>query len=621
VIRHLGPVLWCMLAGCAAQSLPSTFIAAERPAAKKVLSEILMAEPRQERAVMVGLTVQPQRLAAWDGSGTPLWEHDVDARSAPIIAGDFVVTQEAEGAVVRDLAYGRRVATVKQRAWLVGADGRGDRVIISLAYQAAKGPRGLLALVQGGKLRWTLDLKQGVGVPALVGDHVLVPWATHRLSVLSVDDGAELARWQYDAAVLGHVIAHRGHVYLGQHGLVRLHDKLFDGQTPAPPMLAPMKRELPGQPTWLRDGYATVPEPQDARLRVRVEWQLSTADQTVESDTLYLRAHRVLFAMEGGRDALRWAKIFEHDLIGAEVRADGLLVADTAGKVQLVTLDGERHTIRDLARPVTAMALRMGAQWKPPAHAASQAQPAPQEQEQEQAAPQDQAAPQEQGTPQEQAAENASPPLASQLYQVASLDDDRLGDTRRYAVERLARYAAPEITAQLMTLCSNRANPEPVVRSSCGRLGERDTGGGFVLEALQPPQPGASSATQVRIAALARAAANMGLSDAGPLLVARLEDLRTDTADLAPVIEALQKLDHSGAAVPLERFLRLHHAEPTGSKLHAAVEAAARALSKLDPKRARPTLELVASDRLAPQTAREAASKALADLDAREASE
>ena len=60
-----------------------------------------------------------------------------------------------------------------------------------------------------------------------VGKRVLVPWATQRLSVLDTDAGAELVRWHMNDTVLGHALVDRGHVYVGQHGLLRLDSRLL----------------------------------------------------------------------------------------------------------------------------------------------------------------------------------------------------------------------------------------------------------------------------------------------------------------------------------------------------------------------------------------------------------
>jgi hypothetical protein len=65
----------------------------------------------------------------------------------------------------------------------------------------------------------------------------------------------------------------------------------------------------------------------------------------------------------------------------------------------------------------------------------------------------------------------------------------------------------------------------------------------------------------------------------------------------------------------IDRFLRLHHAEPEGSELATALHAAAATLGTLRAKPSRNTLDRVRSDALTAEAVRKSASDALIAFD------
>src|SRR5262249_19807137 len=115
------------LSACAAQSFDPHFKTREIPSERTVLQQIQKPDGREERAVGVGISEAPTRLCAWDLRGAGLlWEQPIEAKSAPIVVGQAVVTAEADGIVVRDLERGQARVVVDDEGQLVGADGVGD---------------------------------------------------------------------------------------------------------------------------------------------------------------------------------------------------------------------------------------------------------------------------------------------------------------------------------------------------------------------------------------------------------------------------------------------------------------------------------------------------------------
>jgi hypothetical protein len=571
---------------CASTSFKPTFKSPERPKPEQIAGELAAVPARRESAVIVAVASElnsrdavggvQSRLVAWDLAKGALWQAETNAQSAPIVAGNYVVTQEGDEVVVRDLATGvRRVSLDDGR--LVGADGEGDAVVISLSYGAAQTgePLGTLAFVKGGSLRWTEELKLAVGTPALVKNYVLVPWATHRLSVLDADDGAELARWYFNAAVLGHARVDRGRVYVGQHGLLRVRKELLEAKVDTIQMIAPALRTLPAQPPMLLDGYAVATAPDNAQHRVALEYRIDETD-ALEQDMFFARYYRMVFGLAGKEDRVRFATVLEHDVVGAEVVDGGLLVVDASGAVKLVDREGRASAITQMTGNLIAATVRASSVAAPVAVAGA-----------------------------------AAPALEAQLIAAATLDDARLAMGRQYAVDHLARMPGATVTGELVAMCSDDKSPESVRRGACSHLGERDSGGEAVLAVLRD-----ADRARPRIGALAKAAAKLQLKAAGALLAPHVLDARTHASELADLISALAALEHAPAASAIDRFLRLHHAEPEGSDLAPALHAASAALGALRAKPYRATLDRVRVDQLTAEGVRKSASEALLALDA-----
>jgi hypothetical protein len=573
------------LTACGAAPLAPKFAPPPTPSQAQVAANIAQAEPRKERPVVVALRADAPALCAWDLAGTPLWEVKVEAKSAPLVVGNAVVLQEAEGIAVRDLGTGRLRLMLDRDGTLVGADAVEDAVAITIAYtEGAAVSRGEVVFVVGNELRWEKALNQPVGTPALVSHQVLVPWATQRLSVLSADDGSELARWTFRNVMLGQALVDRGRVYVGQHGLLRVDRDLPDRQEGPVALLSPQKRVLPGQPPLLRDGYAPQPAPEHASHKIKLDWRVSPAETpAVEADSAVFRFYRVAFGLTAQRDEVGWARVFEHDLVGSSIQAGGAFLVDDQGSLRFVDAHGVTRMKRELGKKLRVATLRPG-----------ELIPAASEPELERPA----------GT------------LHDQLLGAAQLDDDRLHPARAFAIQQLAKLPDAGVTRELIALCSHKpGKPQAAQLAACDELGKREGKPEDILEGLRQKASFLEDTAEPPVGALARAAARIQLKQAAPLILSHAEDPHTAPADLVALFAALEALEVQAAIPQLERFVRLHHAEPAGSDLAPALSSALSVLANLRAKSARATLEYVAADALSLEPVRQKAKDALAVLD------
>ncbi len=561
--------------GCGGSSLESKFQKPVAPTELNVAKQVATASARHERPVAVGITTDPARLCAWELSGGMLWEHPIEAVSNPLVVGDAVVLQERQGIVVRDLATGEVRVVVDDEGHLTGADGIGSTLVITISYDDGDLSSKIIR-VDGDTISWRQSLNQPAGIPALVGDRVLVPWATQRLSVLASVDGSELARWDFTNLTLSHALVDRGRVFVGEHGLLRVEEDLPAHREGPVSLYAPMKRNLPGQPPLLRDGTQPVPSPDSAGNRLRVDWRVGSNPSApgVEHDLLLERFYRVAFGLAASTDEVRWIRVFDHDLIGASVEPGGIWLADSEGELRVLDASGATHFSRPLGRSLRTLTIR-ASEWLPAMNTA--------------------------------ATEKPLGSMHDQLLLAAQVNDDRMSAARAYAIERLATTADPGVTAELIALCGDTANPEPVTLSACTQLAAHGKNASEVLSSLRQRASFLDTRAAPPVGALAQVAVRLKLRPAAPLLVSQAEDPHTSSADLVSVFQALAELEHRPAASTLERFVRLHHAEPQGAELGPALFAALDALGSLRAQSARATLTEIAADGLTPQGIRDKA--------------
>ena len=590
-------VLACaiVLGACGAPVLPRSL---PRPQSEPTdaLMRLETVPARDERPVLVGVTEAPARLFASELSGKVLWTTPVDARSAPLVAGDVVVMQEANGVVVRSLADGLSLFRIDDGAQLVGADGAGDRVVVSALLAPDSDSRCLLVGAHAGHVRWELEIEPLCGVPALVGDSVLAPWGTNRVSILNAATGEERGRLTLKDSVAGHAFVDRQAAYIGQHGLMRVDRGLAAGTTAGATFYSPAARPMPGQPGLLRASYEAMPAPEHAGHRVNLNWRVKPSGDglSMEDATLYLHFYKFVFALDADSDAVRWLYQGDADVVATAVQPGGIYLVDLEGKILFLDSTGNvRWRAKLVDKPIVAQ-IRPGS-WVPDASpGAPPSAPA--------------------GPPGAGGASDPARSLPEQLVDAARLDDARLATARAFAVEHLSRFDDAVVTGQLGEICADAQAPEPVATLACRKLGQRLTGEREVLAAIQASgtTPGV---TPPALGPLADAARGMKLQGAAPLLLPHVANPQADAEVLASVFAALGALGHRPSAASIERFLKLYHAEPSEPRLAQALRAAVEALAALRGKAALPTLQRIAEDPMTMSGLGDSAKQAIALLE------
>ena len=544
---------------------------------------------RDVPSIATGVTTEG-KLYAYDlAAKRVLWEVPARPRFAPLLAGDTVIIQEAERVVGLDLRTGTpRFQFDAADMHLVGADGVGANAAITLTSGQGTYARSRVVFMQGAARAWTHLLSSPVGVPALCGDVVLVPWNNQYLSGLDAHSGDELARLRVREGVISHAFVSGGQIYVGsQHGIALLSQELLAGNLGTGPHYIPPQEDLPGRPPLLRDAYdaAPLPTPESAQSRVRLSWESTLRPNNtvgLSADNLYLVFYRFVFALDPKDLTVRWLHTHEVDLVGARAQADGIALADARGALSYLAASSGSPLWREQNGPAS-----VNLEFPADQNAIGGTRVVP-------------------ITPVD---------LRAQLAAAAQDPDSRLVPVRLLAVQLLGKLSDPAATADLLALCEDDRTTVGIRKAACNALRERNVGNEHVLRALERHGSFLAATSAPPVGALAKAATTQKEVRAAPLLVSHLRDPNTPTQGLPEVVQALGDLGDASAAGALSDFLLLYHADPVDEHLARALERAPAALYRLQGAAARPALLRVAEDPLSADAARAAAQKVLVTLD------
>jgi outer membrane protein assembly factor BamB len=519
-----------------------------------------------------------------------IWEVPARPRFQPLLAGNSIVIQEGGRVVGLDVKTGsQRFQFDAGDMHLVGADGVDDRAVIALTSGQGTYARSQVVLMSGVQRLWNHTLAHPVGVPALTGDVVLVPWSNQYLSGLDAASGEELSRLRVRDGVISHAFVNAGHVYVGsQHGIALLSHQLLAGNLDSGAHYTPPTRELPGQPAFLYDAYASkpLPPPESAHSRVQLTWESATSGNNavgLTSNNVYLIFYRFVLALDQRDYTLRWAHTHDVDVVGGRAQHDGIVIANANGGLTYLGAESGAPLWREQNAPVSvdlefpANQRAVGAARNPAVSKLN---------------------------------------LREQLATAARDPDARLVPVRLLAVQLLSEMPDAAATGDLVALCEDDRTTVTVRKAACKLLRGRTVGGEHVLRALERHASFLAATTAPPVGALAKAASAQKETRAAPLLIAHLRDPNTPSEGLPDLVQSLGELGDAEAVEPLRKFLKLYHADPVDEHIARTVALIPAALAKLQGAEAKPLLNDIVNDGMSAGGVRESATKVLASLDA-----
>lgn len=547
---------------------------------------LAQAPTRAPLPIAVGVSRDPVGLYAYDlVSQAVIWRKVTPVSQVPLLAGDRVVYQHNGKVHGLDLQTGaERFALGTGDMQLVGADGYGANVVLTLSKGAGTAAKSVLLVMRGDSVTLRQTFEHRAGIPALVGDVALVPWGHQFLSGVDVGAGDELVRLRLTDAVVTAAQVYGPQVFVASpEGMTPLSPDLGRGMLRGGGFIGAPTVALPGEPAWARDVYGqpTPVQADSAVHRIALGYRPTPTGQLAD-DALYLVFYRFVMALQYPTLEVRWVHRHPFDLVGVSADEQGLQIADRQG--QLGRLDGASGQYDSYAPAGVDTATILWPRLAAP-----------------------------QGTVPAQAPSQAV--IREQLAAVAQDADARLVPMRRYAVDQLARMSGSEVTADLLAMC-DAADLSPAVQDdACQALASRAHSRAPIVAALDRHYDYLAGTPSPAVGPLARAVATLNATEAYPLLVDHLADPHTPSSALVDLVNAIAVLNPKQASQPLSEFAYRYHADPGDEGVAQAVEASIAALFRLRGPIATETLIDLAESPLALSGVREQAREMLTALE------
>jgi outer membrane protein assembly factor BamB len=592
----LGASILCALtaAGCASapRGFSQTFPDNRPEDLARVTARLAEAPAVPGPRIAVGANGTPTRLVAFDyETGTRLWERQPEGlRSAPLIAGESVITQEASEYVVRSIKTGDELYRGDTDGGdVAAAAGEGARAAVVLAVGAGTLAEARVVLLDGGRVRKELDIPHIVGAPAVRGDLLFLPWGSQNLSVIDMGSGDEIARVRLLDTPVTAALESDGQVFVGGTEAFVFGESLAVRTPPKAQRVSSGAGVLPGTPPLLAEATAARAGLGSAVQSVRLAWRAAStgsgdaARAVFGEGNLYFTYYRAVFALEDGGRRARWAYLHSADVVGAHPTPAGLLIGDNKGDVTLLhPATGAVLWTKSMARGVAAMRFAGSL----PSMGGTGA---------------------------------GTADVTAQLSSIAGATDARLVAAQALAVELIEKQTAGATAGDLIALCENRRLSKAIRQRSCAGLAAQRTGEEDIMLALSRHASFLENTVAPPVGALGTAAVGMKLRAALPLLAAHLRDPMTPSDELPALVEAIAQFQSRDAAAPIRDFVRLYHADQWETDLARALVVGVRSIAKLEGPASRELLEELGSDPLGMSEVQDQARAELAMLDSAEA--
>ncbi len=519
----------------------------------------------------------PRQLEAIDPSTAEVrWSYALDAQTRPEILGDLVLCSDRARLVALDAASGRlRWQRALPDLAYVGAARDGGTVFLAFTVGALGGARrdGDLVAVDAatGSERWRHRITGVLGQPAAEGGVVFVPYERQSISMLDALTGDEIARVRSTDDVIAWVRADPSGIYYGHRGLYRLTSGSAAGTRaaatriePPIPSIPPLHEGEQERPVDLEDdGFLPKPGTRSARGRIHLyaSPRLATTDEPVAvlDDTYYFVYYRYVFAMNVD-GSLRWARILEQDVIGAQVLEGGLFTVGEQGQLRVLDrVNGQDAWSGGSAMQLSSVAIDVAGLPITPSAAAPR-------------------------------------PVREVLNEIALDPDNRLVAARAYAVRLLGALPEPEITRDLLDLYQQRSMPRALRDAIAATLRTRTSGSEFLVAALSTRYDFIEETSGPPLELIVPSLIQMHATDAVPGLVQQMNDHETSAAALPIVVQAIAELGDASVVPALRAFLILYRADSTFSEHAEPLVEAARGIFQLGGPEGRELLTALAGE-------------------------
>lgn len=538
------------LVSCGAGSAPSgAFNLSFRERDGKPLAQIhsnARAAARETVALAVGVTdgeVVGQPLDGGNG-----WRQALLAVQEPVLRGSAVVVPTASEFVGLDARLGTLLWRMPSNGqMLFAADDDGTRTVLTFGHS----PTVLRVVDRSGATLLELEAPHPLGVPALRGPYVFVPWRDQFVSVFEVESGQEVGRLVLPRQVSQALVVGT-ELYFGEDALLRFDKEVAEGGPARGVWLTADQAGLPGNPRWFQRNQLTQALPLGATAFSRL-FALPTGD-SLEKRVFATSYFRLAMGFDADTRALLWTVTLPRPIVGGAAVAGGFVFCTSEGHLmEVASLDGGVRQVATLGG--TLRACPVGAGDHRVANGAAEVKP-----------------------------------HHEQLEEAVLLTDPQMAAAQLFLLQQTGNLTEPSLTETLIELLSRRNVPPELAQEARSQLSRRQTGAEHMIAALKRPYDFLSGVeTLPPVGPLATALAALKHPEAAALLAAHLNDPAYDADSTSQVARALVVLAAREQAPELQKFFALNRALESES-LAVAVNAVADTLLRLGTRDAETTL-------------------------------
>ncbi len=498
--------------------------------------------------VAVGVAGHTDKVIGLPLGGGSKWTfaHPLDAR--PVVTGGVVVGSGGGEAFALDAKSG---SVIWRRPTggipLLGAGDDGSVTVLTFRKSGGAGAT-LLAVAHDGSVVQQIETDRPLGAPAVLGRLAFVPWAGQYVSVIDLASGDEVARVTLREQTT-RAWTQGGSLWFGQAGYVRFDAHIRDASRGKATTLNLPMRELPGTPKLMTAGSDPLGPVAGAEDKVHLyaRPQGTDAGASLQDGRWYATYFRLAMGFGADKGKLAWVHSHPTNFVGGAASSGGVVLCDEQGKI--TTLDAKTGGVlseTDLGEPVESCTVSVDGL------AAS-------------------------GTP------GDAKPLAQQLAEAVTLDDQQLVVAQKLLLRELASVEDDTATKTLVDLASDPRTSPDLLGEARKALANRRNGATYMETALARHYDFLKDVLRAPpVGPIAQALGAMKEKGAAPLLAAHLLDTADTDDDVRQAAAALAVVAGQDQLPALRQFFGMYRATAENDDLAAAVVSVGQALLTLN---------------------------------------